>query len=83
MIPPIGLHRAQTLVHAVARTSVAFPINRWHRLRRGFEEMEAPITRPTVGLREIHAAAAVTVPGAKIRRRLLWRYTLVWVKPAA
>ncbi|MEU2037177.1 class I SAM-dependent methyltransferase [Nocardia niwae] len=31
---------------------------------------------------EIRSAAAELLPGARIRRRLMWRYTLLWHKPA-
>ncbi|QIZ34644.1 hypothetical protein FDZ84_07770 [Saccharopolyspora sp. ASAGF58] len=30
---------------------------------------------------EIHVAAAQILPGAQVRRRLFWRYALVWRKP--
>ncbi len=39
-------------------------------------------TNPTETLAEIRAAAAAELPGARIRRRLFWRYTLVFDKPA-
>ncbi|WP_454197449.1 class I SAM-dependent methyltransferase [Nocardia sp. Marseille-Q1738] len=31
---------------------------------------------------EIRSAAAELLPGARLRRRLMWRYTLLWRKPA-
>ena len=34
-------------------------------------------------LRQLRAACARVLPGASVRRRLYWRYTLVWRKPAA
>ncbi|WP_194813591.1 trans-aconitate 2-methyltransferase [Nocardia sp. XZ_19_385] len=33
-------------------------------------------------LAEIRRAAASALPGARIRRRLMWRYTLSWTRPA-
>jgi hypothetical protein len=33
-------------------------------------------------LAEIRAAAAERLPGALPRRRLCWRYTLLWRRPA-
>ena len=30
---------------------------------------------------EVHALCADILPGAKIRKHLLWRYSIVWTKP--
>jgi SAM-dependent methyltransferase len=32
-------------------------------------------------LDEVRAAAAATIPGARLHRHLLWRYALTWAKP--
>ncbi|MFC4564121.1 class I SAM-dependent methyltransferase [Nocardiopsis mangrovi] len=45
--------------------------------------MTAPTADPRESLAEIRAAAARELPGARIRRRLFWRYTLVYDAPAA
>ncbi|MDQ1295731.1 MAG: hypothetical protein QG608_3618 [Actinomycetota bacterium] len=37
-----------------------------------------PTARATAGLPEIRRLAAEHLPGARIRRRLFWRYTLLW-----
>ncbi|WP_434448427.1 class I SAM-dependent methyltransferase [Lentzea sp. E54] len=42
-------------------------------------EMPMVMTAPT--LPEIRAAAAEVVPGARVRRHLFWRYSLVWRAP--
>ena len=42
-------------------------------------EMPIVMTAPT--LPEIRAAAAEIVPGARIRRHVFWRYSLVWRAP--
>ncbi len=34
-----------------------------------------------LSLREVRAACADLLPGARVTRHLLWRYSLVWVKP--
>ena len=41
-------------------------------------EMTAPIARPTETMAEIKRAAQVQLPGCRIRRRLFWRYTLIY-----
>ncbi len=44
--------------------------------------MRAPTAEPRESLAEIRAAAGRELPGARIRRRLFWRYTLVYDAPA-
>ncbi|MFH9422731.1 class I SAM-dependent methyltransferase [Streptomyces sp. NPDC017529] len=44
--------------------------------------MTAPTAAPRETLGEIRAAAAQALPGARIRRRLFWRYSLVYDAPA-
>ncbi|WP_446226353.1 class I SAM-dependent methyltransferase [Nocardia sp. IBHARD005] len=43
--------------------------------------MSAPVMDPTDTLADICAAVALELPGARIRRRLFWRYTLVYDSP--
>ncbi|PSK99547.1 methyltransferase family protein [Murinocardiopsis flavida] len=40
-----------------------------------------PVRDPDMSLREIGVAAALALPGAVLRRRLFWRYTLSWRSP--
>jgi SAM-dependent methyltransferase len=40
-----------------------------------------PVREPTTTLAEISAAASARLPGAAVRRRLFFRYTLRWDKP--
>ena len=44
--------------------------------------MTAPTAPPETTLAEIRAAAAQVLPGARIRRRLFWRYSLVYTAQA-
>jgi SAM-dependent methyltransferase len=44
--------------------------------------MTAPTADPKETLAEIRAAAELELPGARIRRRLFWRYTLVYDAPS-
>jgi SAM-dependent methyltransferase len=37
-----------------------------------------PVGAPREGLRDVRAAAAAALPGARVRRRAFWRYTLLW-----
>jgi trans-aconitate methyltransferase len=40
--------------------------------------MTAPVKAPTTTLAQLRAQVASILPGARIRRRLFWRYSLVW-----
>ena len=39
-----------------------------------------PVAEPTMSYAEIKAAACQLLPGARLRRRLFFRYTLEWTK---
>jgi hypothetical protein len=45
--------------------------------------MTAPTADPQETLGDIRAAAEQELPGARIRRRLFWRYSLVYDAPAS
>jgi SAM-dependent methyltransferase len=40
-----------------------------------------PMVEPRLTTREVRSEASVLLPGARVRRLLLWRYLLVWHKP--
>jgi SAM-dependent methyltransferase len=42
---------------------------------------QPPVIGPPLGYRDTRRLAARVVPGARYRRRLYWRYSLIWVKP--
>ncbi|WP_017586407.1 class I SAM-dependent methyltransferase [Nocardiopsis ganjiahuensis] len=44
--------------------------------------MRAPTAEPTQTLARVRAAATRELPGARVRRRLFWRHTLVYDRPA-
>lgn len=49
--------------------------------RRGPDAMTAPATMQRTSWREVRQQAKTHLPGSRLRRRLLWRYTLIWDKP--
>jgi ubiquinone/menaquinone biosynthesis C-methylase UbiE len=53
-----------------------------HRLR-GPDEMSSPATLDRTSWVEAAAMARDLLPGVNMRRRLLWRYTMVWDKPVS
>ncbi|MGQ4600744.1 hypothetical protein [Nocardia sp. R6R-6] len=47
----------------------------------GMGEPHVRMRDPEEGYADIRSAAVQFLPGARIRRRLMWRYTLLWRKP--
>ena len=78
----VGLARGR-LPHDIPREVVAGVATRAIRLRRGYDEITAPMCWPPpedyAGMRAI---AADVLPGSCFRRHLLWRYSITWTKPA-
>ena len=77
-----GLYRPETMTD-FANACVAWPVSRVLRSVKRYEEMGAPVQLPRESLREIRSACGSVLPGAEVRRLLLFRYSLVWKKPAA
>lgn len=76
----LGLFREASLTdRAVAL--VAVPTNIFYALKRGQYESGARVKLPDMSLQEIRARASSLLPGARLRRLLLWRYVLTWQKP--
>lgn len=78
----LGLDRSSSWLEEAARSAIAYPVSLWHRLTRTTASDRAPIRDPPMTLHEIRREAAIVLPGAATRRRLLWRYSLAWIKPA-
>jgi SAM-dependent methyltransferase len=76
----IGLYPLSTFPD-FAWALVALPVSWWLRVTNGYEEVAAPTRDPDETLDEIRCAAERILPGVAIRRRLLFRYSLVWQKP--
>jgi ubiquinone/menaquinone biosynthesis C-methylase UbiE len=76
----LGLHRAASPLQFVVRGALAYPVSLYHRMVRDTSAVGAPIQDPTMTLGEIRRGADTLLPAALIRRRVLWRYSLVWTK---
>lgn len=58
--------------------------NLGYRMAKGYWEQPSPtVWPPPHSYRQIRILAGDTLPGVRYRRHLLWRYSLVWVKPAS
>jgi len=42
---------------------------------------DMPVADPVLSTREVRAVSKDLLPGAQVRRLLLWRYLLTWRKP--
>lgn len=76
----VGLARNRSLVdYAISAASV--PASSLIRIRSGYWDSPAPRLDPKTSFSEIRELAREIVPGAEVRRRLFFRYTLLWRKP--
>jgi SAM-dependent methyltransferase len=78
----LGLFRQASLTDS-AVALVAAPVNVCYALSRGWFSSGAPIKPPEMSLQEIRETVSGLLPGARLRRLLLWRYLLTWQKPQA
>jgi 2-polyprenyl-3-methyl-5-hydroxy-6-metoxy-1,4-benzoquinol methylase len=74
----LGLARSRPIVD-LPRDVAAVVVNRAHRLTKTEWHSPAPtIWPPAHTYRESQALAERVLPGARYRRHLLWRYSIVW-----
>jgi SAM-dependent methyltransferase len=78
----LGLYREASLTDYTVAL-VAAPVNICYALRHGWFSSGAPIKPPDMSLPEIRETVSSVLPGARLRRLLLWRYLLTWQKPQA
>ena len=88
----LDIYQPETLTDFVL-SALAIPASLTLRLAKGRRLREPPEIReawaehgrhdvyPT--MREVHNVCAALLPGATVRRHLLWRYSIVWEKPTA
>ena len=65
----------------LALNIMSVALNKSLQRRRGRDAMTAPATLDRTNWRDVRALAVTHLPGSRLRRRLLWRYTVVWDKP--
>jgi SAM-dependent methyltransferase len=73
----LGLARDRSPQDFLA-SAFAVPANRLLRLRHGWYEPDFPVTPPSMSYREVRSATGSLLPGARLRRLLLFRYLLLW-----
>ncbi|MBX9246161.1 class I SAM-dependent methyltransferase [Actinotalea ferrariae] len=65
----------------VATGALGLVASRWARWRRGEWDARVPLVDAFPVLGDVRAAARELLPGSQLRRRLYWRYSLVWTAP--
>lgn len=84
----VGLARPVTMTDRLwyAASSVTNPVIGWVKhpwpSADGPQEPPFPIADPRSGFDEIRSCARTVLPGVRMKRRLGFRYTLEWTKPA-
>jgi len=58
------------------------PLDWYHKLSKSERNSGAPIMDPQMSWSQVRATARRVLPGVRYRRHLLWRYSLLWDKPA-
>jgi SAM-dependent methyltransferase len=77
----ISLARSATLAE-FAFGALGFPVTRALRLVKGSGGPAGmPMKDPTMSYGEVGATARRLLPGARFRRHVLWRYSIIWRKP--
>lgn len=87
----LGLYDERTLSDLVT-SLVAVPVNRWYLRKHGDAPSPRPSaetsssapptwTPPIMSLSEIRSEIERLLPGARVRRHLWWRYSVVWQRP--
>ncbi len=77
----LGLYRVASITD-LASCAVAYPVSWFHRATRVTAGDAAPIQAPAMTFAEIRGEVATVLPDATSRLHLLWRYSLIWTKPA-
>jgi len=76
----VGLAAVRSPADALASLA-AVPFAQVARHTRGTWEHGAPVSDPEQGYGEVRRLARELLPGVHWRRRLYWRYSLVWRRP--
>lgn len=78
----VGLARSRLPVD-LGWELAAVMAHRWLRLWRTLWEQPSPVVWPAPETyRDMRRLADAVLPGVRYRRHVLWRYSLVWTKPA-
>lgn len=80
----LGLYQEETLsdyAYSVISVPLNFVYLKWHQGSVAESTMVAPTRPAQLSLKQIRKVADVVIPGFRLQRHLLWRYSLIWQKP--
>jgi SAM-dependent methyltransferase len=77
----VGLAANRTPLDWMLSAAQILPLRVIGRLRHESRDIGVATAEPQESLGEIRAAASAALPGAIVRRRFYYRYSLVWRKP--
>lgn len=77
----LGLDRSPSFGHYVLSGAIATLLSGWYKMIHPRAPVGAPIAEPQMTLSEIRVECEALLPGAKISRHALLRYSLIWNKP--
>lgn len=75
----IGLARGRPL-HDIHIELAAAVTHRFHAWRNGVWQHPSPVQAPSETYAEMRRISDEALPGSHFRRRVLWRYSLIWAK---
>ena len=78
----VGLAFDSSAWDRVVHVATRVPI-RLARARHGWYQHGGPVAGPKESWSEIRRLVAIALPGARFRKRLYWRYSVVWDRPDA
>lgn len=78
----VGLAANASAVDWLVSGAQVLPVRVIDALRRARRDVGVVVADPAESLAEVRAAARDILPGARVRRRLYYRYTLTWTRPA-
>ena len=61
--------------------AAGIPADHYYKHAKGEGNSGAPIMDPDMSWSQVRKAAVRVLPGARYRRLLLWRYSVIWTKP--
>jgi SAM-dependent methyltransferase len=76
----VGLYKISSPID-YAYSAIAMPMSLAFRSFRGKEDVGAPLQDPRETLATIRNECGSALPGSSVRRRLFYRYSLVWQRP--
>ncbi|HLT83996.1 MAG TPA: methyltransferase domain-containing protein, partial [Phototrophicaceae bacterium] len=77
----VGLAASASVVDWLVSLAQVLPVRVLDVVHRAQADVGVAMTDPVTSLAEIRAAAEEVLPGARARRRLYYRYSLVWDRP--